>query len=183
MQWTPYTGPRRTFVTQLTIDECWRRLHEDVQELSGMRQYFMGNWARLAINDSVVRSINGECFALRIKPAARNEIAWMFEGQFEATPGQTRIVAQHRLSHAAKLNLYSGQAMALIGIIVFSYHGITHRVSLATAILWITLWALLFVVGVVVTARRSADQSHQEAHLVRALQQLFEAEELLARPV
>jgi len=167
----------------LTIDECWRRLRDDVQELSGIQQYFMGKWARLSIDTSVVRLLHAGSFALRIKPAARNEIAWMFEGQFEATPGQTRIVAQHRLSHTAKLNLYSGQAMALIGIIVFSYHGVTHRVSLATAILWIILWALLFVVGVVVTARRSADQPHQEAHLVRTLQQLFDAEEIEQRPV
>ncbi len=183
MQWTPYIGPQRTFVTHLSVDECWRRLRDDVQQLEGFEQYFLGNWARLSIDNSVVRSLHDEWFALRTKPAARNEIAWMFKGRFEATLGQTRIVVQHRLSRGAKSQLYFGQAMALSGILVFSYHAVTQRVSLATATLWIIIFTLLFVAGVLVTARRCADQPDQEAHLVRALRQLFDAEEVPAPPV
>jgi len=182
MQLLPYTGKQHTFTTQLPIDECRRRLRDDVQQLSRVQDYFMGNyWAPLAIDNGVVRLIDGEWFELRTKPPSRNEITWMFEGRFEVVADQTTIIAQYRLSRAGKFGLYTRLVMPLIAITVLAYRTFTQGVSLET--LWIGVFAVLLIASVLVTLRRNEEKPYEEAHLVRTLQQLFDAEELSASSV
>ncbi len=178
MQWTLYTGRRRTFVTPVSIDECWRRLRDDVQQLSPIRDYFMGKWAPLGIDNSVVRLIDGEGFELRTKPPSRNNITWMFEGRFETVAGQTKIVGQYRLSRAETLRFFGGPAAALIAITMLTYRALIYGMSRET--LLVVVFAVILIAGVRFLTHRNEEQPYEEAHLVRTLQQLFDAEEFPA---
>ncbi len=107
----PYRGPERTFISPLRLEECVRRLQDDV-EPSIFND--MSRWAQLVADPAIMRHVNGTAFSLYKLPRPIRGVLWTFDGTLSSHGDHTRIRGRYHLQYAYQAFLLVAFVLVLI---------------------------------------------------------------------
>jgi hypothetical protein len=180
MQFLPYTGKQQTFVTTLSVDECLRRLREDVRDPPLGFWKWRGYMAvHHAHDDIVLRKITDHTFVLVAWPFDPR-FRWQLIGQIERKHDTTMITGQYRLDVPSRLTAFSllGIFLAvtvalLVALILMLVGGRTPIDEMVLLLGFIVVLVVLLLLG---NDERTKAAQAEEKRLLAVLQQVVEAE-------
>ncbi len=140
LSFTPFTISAWVFTTELSADECLRRLMEDVREPppSGTQRT---DWSALkgGHDGTILRRVEGRHVQLLPLPAGR--FRWLYTARVEDGLGHTRIVGQYHLDWSSALLWWvtvAAAVLATFGIGVALVLALTEGNASARDILWLS---------------------------------------------
>jgi hypothetical protein len=178
----PYIGPSYTLVTELSVDECVRRLRDDVREppLPTMK---WGGYMPLALAQDawLLRKLDGHQFTLLVWPF-NPRFQWLFFGQIATHHRATVITGQYRLDPGS-LALWFISLLLGVGIVLMVLCAVTMTLIRGTDDPWPPLGVGGIMIGLlalfVLDLRRRRREAHaRERQIVALLAQLFQAREV-----
>lgn len=181
MRFMPYTGKQHTLYTYLSVDECLRRLREEVRE-PPLPTWKLGGYMPLALPQDqwILRNVEDHHFRLLVWPVS-SRYNWYFFGTIETQNGATVIEGQYRLNWVSRLAWFVLFGLGLFGIVATLVAIMLALIS-GEAITWQLLLLGAVPVGILVllpiTLNTHYDTAQaQDNRMVTLLKQLLEAHE------
>ncbi len=174
----PYRGPTHILYTDLSAEECLRRLQRNVEpgaftEISG--------WAHLTSDHSLVRKIDGQHFTLYKHPRPVRGVTWIFRGSIRRDSTHTVIQGQYGLDpwYQALLALAFGCLVFIVGYIV--YQGIVDGRPVQDTFSQASPFIIAIVLLIGVLVWRNRVEQANERYILHFLREYFRAYEQLPK--
>ncbi len=185
LSFTPYTISAWVFTTELSADECLRRLIEDVREPPAPGTQCT-HWSALkgGHDGAILRRVEGRQIQLLPLPAGR--FRWLYTARVEDGPGHTRIVGQYHLDWPSALLWWvtvAADVLGTFGIGVALVLALTEGNASVRDILWLS--SALAIGGLLVPYflyDSNGSAQRRAARITSVLTQILGAQERSSSP-